>query len=92
MKIAVLIFAVVGVAPAIILSAFLLYTTFFISPRYQPGNVAPRRPSLTQRVYFVQILQGQKSAFSFVTWLPLVVLLLGTGFFVAVVFLLYGHW
>jgi hypothetical protein len=90
-KAAVLIFAVVGVAPAIILSAFLLYMGFFTVPSYQPPNVHAKPASLTKRVYLVQILQGQKSTLSFVMWLPLVVLMLGIAFFVALFFLLYGH-
>jgi hypothetical protein len=75
-KIAILLLAFLGVAPAIIVSAFLLSTSPFT-----PG----------QRIHSVIFIQGQKFILDTVLWLPLLVVVLGVAFLGAVIFMVRGH-
>jgi hypothetical protein len=91
MKLVILILAIVGVTPALIFSAFLLYLAFFLVPSHQAAQGEASDISLTRRVYFTQTLHHQTSTVSTVMWVPLLVLLLGLAFLVGLFVLLYGQ-
>ena len=90
MKAVVLLLTILGVAPAILVSLWILYDSCFIAPRYSPALKA-QRFSLTWGIDFTETFQSEKLTFHTVLWVPLVVAILGLGFLGAVIFLLYGH-
>ena len=91
MKTAILLLAFVGVAPAVIVSAFLLCTSLFVplNADFRPPH--ERHVSLSQRVYSVNLMLGRKLIIDTVLWLPLLVVLLGAAFLGATIFMLRSH-
>jgi hypothetical protein len=91
MKTAILLLAVVGVAPAVIVSAFLLCTSLFVplNADFRPPHA--RHVSLSQRVHSVSFIFGQKLMVDTVLWLPLLVVLLGAAFLGVTIFMLRSH-
>jgi hypothetical protein len=90
-KAIVLILAILGVVPAIIVSGLLVYVSLFVAPRHALEHPEAKHELLTRRIYFVHILQGQKSTLDTVMWLPIVVLSLAIAFLISVILLLYSH-
>ena len=90
MKAVVLLFAIVGIAPSVLLSLWIVYVSCFVAPRHSP-QLHPQRISLTGRIHFVQWLQGKQSQFDTVLWIPVLVVVLGIGFVILVGLFLYAH-
>ena len=90
MKPVVLLLTILGVAPAILVSLWVVYVSCFVAPRYS-AELRAQRFSLTWRTDFTKTLQGREFTFHTVLWVPIVVAVLGLGFLFAVIFLLYGH-
>jgi hypothetical protein len=88
-KAAILLLAIVGITPAVLVSLWLVYIFFFVTPRHatQPEL---QHPSVTARLHYVQILQDKRLTLDAPMWLPIVVVVLGIGFLVAVTLLLYA--
>jgi anaerobic C4-dicarboxylate transporter len=86
----VVLLTMLGIAPAILVSLWVVYVSCFVAPRYSP-ELRAQRFSLTWRIDFTQTLHGKKFTFHTGLWVPLVVAILGLGFLFAVIFLLYGH-
>ena len=80
MKTAILLLGCVGVAPAIMLSTFLLSTSL------RGGHI-----SLSQRVHSTIFIQHYKLTLDTVLWWPLLVVLLGASFLFAFIFMLRSH-
>ena len=87
MKAAILLLTILGVTPAILLSASLVYVSLR-SPNADFRPPAAKHFSLGQRIYLVSITQGHKLTVDTVLWLPLLVLLFGLAFLGAVFFML----
>jgi hypothetical protein len=76
MRTAILLFAFLGVAPAVFLSAFLLCTSPF---------------TFGQRIHSVIFIQSHKLTVDTELWLPLLVLMLGVAFLGALILMIRGH-
>jgi hypothetical protein len=91
MKTAIILLAFVGVAPAVIVSAFLVCISLFASLNADSRPPHQRHVSLSQRVYSVNFMFGRKLVVDTVLWLPLLVVLLGAAFLGATIFMLRSH-